>query len=217
MNDKKKIITALVSLLVIAGTWSWIYFGHIKSPKTVERLHREVGRVLANETAKLLNGKGEIVVVTIDSPRSPELKFQLETFEQTLATNGSIKINKTDFLETKDQPKYRTGGGLSANRFLRIMKKAEAGKAAAVVSLVGAPHLSDDEMAQLSDQRPKFIAESMTTDKLQPLLEKDILQLAIVGRFEFPAPVRKPKTPQQWFENRYQIVTGKAAQLPADQ
>jgi hypothetical protein len=209
----KKNITVIIAVLVIAASLGWIYWTQFRTPKAGDALHREIGRVMANETAKLLGGKGKIVIVVIDTPRAPEMKLQLEAFKQTLATNGTVKIKKEDVLDTKDQPKYRTGGGLSASRFLRIMKKAGDAGEDAVVSFVGSPHLSSEEIAQLSDKRPRFIAESMTTEKMQKLFDKDILQLAVVGRFEFPAPVRKPKTPHEWFENRYQIVTAQNAKF----
>jgi len=79
--------------------------------------------------------------------------------------------------------------------------------AAALVSFVGAPELKDDEVVQLQ-ARPKFIAESRSVGKLGNLFSKRLLQVAIVSRYQFPAPVEgTPATSRQWFDKRFQVVT----------
>ena len=206
----KKSLIVILSLLAIGASIFWIY-KHYTAPDPSQVLHREMGRVMAEETSRLLNNKGDIEIIVIDTPRAPELKIQLRSFEENLAKLGEVKIGKKEVLDTKDQPKYRTGGGLSGSRFLRIMKKGE--RFDAIVSFVGAPHLSEEEIAQVSAKRPKFIAESLSTEKLQPLLEARLVDLVIVGRFQFPAPVRTPKTPREWFEQRFQILRPEHAQL----
>jgi len=76
-----------------------------------------------------------------------------------------------------------------------------------MASFVGAPELKDDEIGQLQ-ARPKFIAESRTVEKLGNLFAKQLLQVAIVSRFRFPAPVEgNPGTPRQWFDKRFQVLT----------
>lgn len=92
-------------------------------------------------------------------------------------------------LDTKDQPKYRTGGGLSSGRFVRTMQKKQ--RLDAIVSFVCAPNLSESEYEELSKIKlPKFITESMATEKLPKLFEKKVLQVAIVPRYEFPSPIQ---------------------------
>ncbi len=107
-------------------------------------------------------------------------------------------------LDPGDNPKYRPGSGLSAKRFLKIVRK-NAG-ADAIVSFVGAPELSDEELAQMKSV-PKFIAEAHSPEKFTNLLEKKILLAAIVPRYEFPAPgPKKPATGRQWFDHYFQIL-----------
>ena len=81
----------------------------------------------------------------------------------------------------------------------------------AIVSFVGAPELSDQDLAQLKTS-PKLIAEAHSPERLINLLDKKILVSAIVPRFEFPAPgPRKPETSRQWFDHYFQIVTSESA------
>jgi hypothetical protein len=75
--------------------------------------------------------------------------------------------------------------------------------------------MSDDEVAGLT-QHPKFIAETKTPDHLPKLFEKNLMQVAVAPGFVFPAPgPQKPKTPQEWFDKRYQIVTADSIQEPS--
>jgi len=117
-------------------------------------------------------------------------------------------------MDIKDEPKYHAGGGLSSRKFVRAVKNHS--HADAIISFIGAPKLSEDEIAEIAT-RPKFIAESSSTEHLPDLFAKQILQIAVVSRFVFPAPgPHKPKTPQEWFDKRYQIVTASAvASIPA--
>ena len=201
----KKVALATGSILVIAGSSLWIYIHHFAAPKINVPLHQAVGRVMAEETAKLVDNKGKIVVIAIETARDAELKVQLDEFEKTLKKLSGITVAKTYMLETDNRAKYGTGSGLSARRFIRIVNKNTA--ADALVSFVGAPELKDDEIGQLQ-ARPKFIAESRSAEKLTKLFAKQLLQVAIVSRFQFPAPVEgNPGTLRQWFDKRFQVVT----------
>ncbi len=212
-SKTKKQLTVAASLLAIGASMFWMYQQYTE-PNPSDFLHQEIGKVMAEETSRLLNHKGRIEVVAIDTPRAPELKIQLKSFEENLQKLGSVKIAKTEILDTKGQPKYRTGGGLSASRFLRILKKGE--RYDAIVSFVGAPNLSDEECAQVGEKRPKFIAESLSVDNLGKLFQTNILDIAIVGRFQFPSPVIKPKTPRDSFNKRFQILNSANAKALAE-
>ena len=97
------------------------------------------------------------------------------------------------------------------------MVKKKGADVDAIVSFVGAPNLSDADFTELEKTKlPKFVAECGSAAKLKKLFDKKVLQVAIVSRYQFPAPNRQdPKTAREWFEKRYQIVTGEsAATLP---
>lgn len=208
MSPKKRdglLATALV--LVIAASSGWIYYRLFKAPQHNVALHQRVGEIMAEQTAKAVGPKGQLVLLSIPAGGEPELKTQLEAFRRTLKKLGEYEIKEHD-LDPKDQPKYGLGSGLSGRRFVRAVKNNP--KADAIVSFVGAPRLSDDELAELT-QAPRFIAESRSPDHLPKLFEKHLIAVAIVSRYVFPAPgPRKPKTPQEWFDKRYQIVAADA-------
>ena len=199
----KSTLLAVGSLLTIVGAGLWIYFRDIKAPTHNVALHQRIGEIIAEQTVKVAGAKGRLVIITIPTGSEPELKTQLDAFYRKLKSLGQYEVKEHE-LDTKDQPKYGLGAGLSGRRFLRTVKNNP--KADAIVSFVGAPKLSDDEIAELQHP-PKFIAETKTPDHLPKLFEKQIIQMAIASRFVFPAPgPARPKTPQDWFDKRYQII-----------
>jgi hypothetical protein len=201
----KGLIVGVVCLLVIAGSAVWIYLTQLAAPKFNAALHRAVGQVMAEETSRLLGHRGRLVLIALETAKAPELKVQLEAFEATLKRLGNVKVEKTYRLETEGKAKYDVGSGLSGRRFVRIVNKSL--EADALVSFVGAPSLSDEELQEIP-KRPRFIAESRSAGKLAALFDRKAIDLAIVSRFTFPAPVKgKPRTEREWFDKYFQIVT----------
>ncbi len=203
----KNILLVSCCLLAISGSGLLLYRQY-KAPPYNAALHERIGEVLAEQTAKALGAKGRILLITMPTGNEPELATQLAAFHQKLKTLGAFEV-KEHTLDTKDQPKYGLGKGLSGRRFVRTVKNHTTTDA--IVSFVGAPELSDEEIAELK-QHPKFIAESRSPDHLPKLFERQLIQVAVVSRFTFPAPgPLRPASPQEWFDKRYQILTGESA------
>jgi len=201
--NRKNTLLALGSVLAIACSATWIYYREFKAPKHNVRLHQRIGEVMAEQTARVLGPKGKVLLLIIPTGSAPELETQLQAFHRTLAKLGNYDLKEHEF-DTRDQAKYGVGSGLSGRRFLRAIKNNPA--VDALVSFVGAPKLSDEELAQLT-RMPKFIAETRSAEDLPKLFEKQIIQVAIVSRFVFPAPgPQKPRTPQELFDKRYQVI-----------
>ena len=208
----KQKLLVVASLAAILASGLWIYHYEFRAPDTNAPLHEAVGQALADETARVVGHHGNIVIVTMDTRNSPELKLQLSAFEKDLKTIGGVTTKDKVVLDPGENPKFRPGSGLSAKRFLKICRKHPG--ADAIVSFVGAPELSAQDIAQLKGS-PRLVAETHSPEKLVTLLDKKILVSAIVPRFEFPAPgPRKPETSRQWFNHYFQILTPESA-LPA--
>src|SRR6266536_3286587 len=205
MNPQaKNRIIATAAILAIVASCVWIYFTQFKATKYNVGLHRRIGQVLAEQASKAIGAKGHIVSIAIDPKEWPELKIQLDAFKTALKKMGEYEIREYD-LDTKDQPKYGLGSGLSGRRYVRTVKKNES--ADLFVSFVGAPKLSTEEVAELG-KKPKLIVESRSGDNLYGLVQDGLIVAAVVSRFQFPAPSpEKPHTPDQWFVKRYQILT----------
>jgi hypothetical protein len=200
----KNRIIATAAILTILASCVWIYFTQFKATQYNVGLHRRIGQVLAEQAFKALGSKGRIVSIAIDTKEWPELKIQLEAFKAALNKFGQFEIREYE-LDTKDQPKYGLGSGLSGRRYVRTVKKND--KADLFVSFVGAPKLTSEEVAELGN-KPKLIVESRSGDNLYGLFQDKLVIAAVVSRFQFPAPApEKPHTPEEWFVKRYQVLT----------
>jgi len=166
--------------------------------------------VLAEQTAQLIGNKGKIVTIAIETKEWPELKTQVESFNKKLATLGKFEVRDHE-MDTKDQPKYGVGTGLSGRRYIRTVKKNE--NADVFVSFIGAPKLDEAERTELeTGKKPKLIAESRGTDYLPNLFKHELIQVAVVSLYHNPTPApEKPQSPAEWFVSRYQIVTPQTA------
>jgi hypothetical protein len=207
--QQRKPIIAGAAIAVILGSCAWIYFTQIKTAHHNVGLHRRIGEVLAEESAKALGRQGRIVSIAIDTKDWPELQTQVAAFKAKLKLLGNYEVREYE-MDTKDQPKYGVGSGLSGRRYVRTVKKNL--KADLFVSFVGAPKLSPEEIAELGN-KPKLVAESRSGDNLPGLFENKMIVAAVVSRFQFPAPgPEKPRTPEEWFVKRYQVLTADTVQ-----
>ena len=208
MNKKlgaiSQTLLAALSVAVIITCVIWIYLTQFATTVHNPKLHAAVGQVLAEETVRLLPRNATIVVVTMRANEAPEIKVQLEAFEKQLKLSSAIAIKDVIVLDPGDNPKFRPGAGLSAKRLLKIARKTK--DIDAIISFVGAPEMTDAEISELQSF-PKFFAETHSPEKLKNLFDKNILQLAVVPRFEFPAPgPQKPETGRQWFDRYFQVI-----------
>jgi hypothetical protein len=209
MNDnsvsaKQKLIV-VGAVLAIIGSAIWIYQTEFAQPVFNAELHRAVGQIMAEETSRILGHNAKLVIVAMETRHAPELKLQIDSFEKHLKLLGGITVKNRLMLDPGDNPKFRPGSGLSEKRFLKLARKNSG--VDAIVSFVGMPEVSDAGLANLKSI-PKVIAETHSPERLINLLNKKILNVAIVPRFEFPAPgPRTPETSQQWFDHYFQIVT----------
>jgi len=202
-TNSKTLLALAFALLTIGGSAAWIYWYEYQAPQHDVELHRRIGEVMAEQTARVAGKKGKIVLIAIPTRGEPELKTQLEAFRTKLRSSGDYYIRDYE-MDTKGQDKYGVGMGLSGRRYVRTANKNL--DAAAVVSFIGAPDLKDEDIAELQ-KVPKFVAQARSVDNLPKLFEKQLISVAVASRFNFPAPGPiKPRNAQDRFDKRYQIV-----------
>jgi hypothetical protein len=203
-GETRQKLIGIAAIAIILAAAVWIYRWETAPSDLNVPLHQSIGNVLAEETFRQAGHGGKIVVVTMDTRRAPELKVQMEAFYKHLKVLGGCTIADKIVLDPGENPKYRPGSGLSAKRFLKIARKHPG--VDGIVSFVGAPELSDEEMKQMKSV-PKFIAETHSPERLVGLFDKKLLLSAIVPRYDFPAPgPRQPQTSRQWFDHYFQVV-----------
>jgi hypothetical protein len=196
-------VGAILATVVAVG-WTW---RTLNAPPAINlALHRGVGQRLAQEIAQSVGPKGSLVVVTLPRGTSAVVDAQLDAFQTRLGQWPGWRVARTDEVDTSKGDKYGPGTGMSARRWQRLAEKhAEVD---AIVSFIGAP---DPKELKASTGKatvgPGLYAVSRSPKELAPLLETGVLRRAVVPRFTFPAPgPETPTTPEEWFENRYQVV-----------
>lgn len=206
-HELKRLLAAMAAVAVIALSIIWIV--RYQKGQSIATLapHQGLGRVMAEQTAKLLEKKEKkrILVIRLASSE-PSVRAQWDAFTGELKRLGDIEISEVVELDPGENPKYRPGDGLSARRFARLVDKYE--DVEGMVSFVGVPDPTDEEMQKLEDKPPRFIAFTRDLEKLPRLFKDRTLRVAIVPRYDFPAPgPESPSTPAEWFDKYFQIVT----------
>lgn len=208
MNPKKiGIAIGCITVIIAASIWTWRT--HFAAPKFNVPLHVGLGQAMGEQTALAVTNNGKLVIVTLAPNAFPELAVQLREFKKVISRHRGMTIKEIYELDTDGKPKFGFGSGLSGRRYVRIVNKNMS--AAAIVSFVGAPELSDKELGEMK-KTPILIAECRSAEKLKQLFDSKAIHTAVVGRFEYPTPIKgTPRNPIEWVLQRFQIVTAESA------
>jgi hypothetical protein len=169
--------------------------------------------VAAEEAANLAGTKKQVALITYDSswgaPSSAEeaLQHALKKRGLTVVTAKSANLGN---------PMLSGAIGLKGADFLEALQKSTG--SGVVVSLVGAPRFTPDDISRLPAEHPPVlvIATAMLGEKmgvrgdplqLATLLESQVIQLAIIDGTE-PAPDKsgKPDPTRELFAEHYHIL-----------
>ncbi|MGD0651234.1 MAG: hypothetical protein ABSA97_08865 [Verrucomicrobiia bacterium] len=207
---RTKLILFSIVGIVGGAIWLFVYLRGVNRPSTASVApFAALGEVTAQETAKLLDNKGRIVVVTRDTGQypAPELEEQLKAFQQTVKQHPDLTLAATEKVQLDTDI---TDAGLSPDFYLNLLQKYP--DAAAIVSFVGPPALSPQQIRTLPQKIPKFIAVSLATVPLKRLFRSDLIHVAIVNRTK-PAQQsgKKPASAREQFDQYFQVVTAENA------
>lgn len=200
----KSKVSAVISLVVIAVAGIQIWRFARDNGQVNAQLHRAVGERLAAETIRVTSGRGRIVVAKLDHGQSPVIDCQFATFRKALRASSQFEIIDIDTPDPEKKSKYGPGTGMSARRFARLVEKHA--NADLIVSFIGAP--DPKELKLSAGKSPRLVAVCRSPKELKALFERQILVVALVPRFHFPAPgPEKPRTSDEWFDRQFEVVT----------
>lgn len=205
------------SSAVIVASSVWICVMLLATPKVDIKARVILGRGTAEETAKLLDNKGEIVVVAwaSDLHRYTMVgqEAELQEFKKALDEKGQVKLAGTERVSVDeiDRSTMRLTGVFS-----RVLQKYP--RVDAVVSFIGVPDLERSEMRELSRTLPKFVVVTDLLTGLDKFFQDKLITVAIVPRLNrVEMSVREPETPRELFDYSYQVVTaGTVSSLSKD-
>jgi hypothetical protein len=169
--------------------------------------HYAIGKVMAEEAAKLATGGGRVTIIGRDDAAfaNPYAAAELQALLSALRS-ANCSIASTNLLKLDPLRLARVPAGDYAQMTRRLGDKD------VVVCLLGAPDLNAELLKATGTAQPKLVALCTGTFPrqiaLKPLFDKQILQAAIVSKEELSAAAAGGGHGDA-FDKLYAVVTAK--------
>jgi len=206
-EEVKRPLLVLISILVISISLVSIYLT-LRTPTAQINLKpfEGLGEAAAQETAKLLGGQGEVVVLALSSENLvPALETPIASFRKAIKASSRIRIRETETIKVELEGMFNPISPFGSELFFQLLNKHI--HADAIVSFVEIPAFQDADWEKFPKRRPKIILVSSFSPHLKQLIEQDIVQLAITTRYQQSPETKEPQTNQEWFDRHYMVVT----------
>jgi len=206
----------LVASLAVGAVAVSLYFAFAgRSPRIDLNPYEALGAVTAEETAKLLNNKGQVLVLARDTgpDKNPSVEAELKAFRQTLKKHAGLS-QVTEKILAPPMLMMATGGGVPPEQLFKAL--ATHANVSALVLFGGLPPLAEPELETLRKSGVKIVVVSSFHPGYRRLLQQQVVHRAIVPRPDAPpAGAQPPRTLRERFDQDYLIVTpADAARLP---
>jgi len=203
---------SIVAAIVFAVSLLVLYLSlHGLGPRIDAAPHVALGEVLAREALKLCGQGGRIFAIARDTSaqKNPYSDAQWRSFQRSLKKSGA-SIAGTTFFRLNPIRLVTVPPG----DFLTVIRKAS--EKDVIVSFLGPPVLSDDQVSKLPDQRPKILAVcSGGTPRqvdLRRIFEQDLLTAAVLSRSD--ASRSAVKGEGAFLQNFALVTKANMAELP---
>ena len=166
-----------------------------------------LGAITAEETAKLLANKGQVLVIVRDTgpDKNPSVEAELHAFQQTLKKHGGTSMI-TEKIQVTPMMMMSTGGCVPPEQLLKVCR--EHPNLAAVVLFFGFPELAEAELSALKQTGIRIVVVSSLRPGYQRLLEMQAIHLAVVPRpSALPTVPKLPGTLRERFDQEYIVMT----------
>ena len=209
---KKKFI-AIIAGLVTLGAWASIYLSVWGLPPRLDaRPHEALGGVVAEEALKLRAPGGKIVLICRDTTRfkSPAGVAEIRSFQSALKAAGAgiatTNLIRLDPLRLSSVP---------PGDFFQLLQRLTDSDV--VVSFLGPPVLTPDQLAKLGEKKPKVLAVCTGSTpgraNLKRLFDDKVLHAAVVSRRSVGAGPPTPDTVRNWFDHLFTLITPTSSEL----
>ncbi len=202
-----------VGAVILIGVAAALIYKQLRGPRLfMQERYIFIGQKVADETARLLNNSGRIVVIGFDYKGQPDqVVTETDAFLKAIKKRGIAVAG----VELQDPVALAQGQKfLPGDIYLSLVKKYPS--VDAFVSFVGPPQLSRNQVAELGSKMPKCVAVSLFSFAGKRLFRDGVIQVAMLPRFEPLGPnVPPPKSDAEWFDQNFQIVhVEEASRLP---
>ena len=205
---------AVVAILAVGAVVSLYFAFTDRSPKINLDSYGVLGAVTAEETAKLLGDKGQVLVMVRDTgaDKNPSVEAQLKAFHQTLKKHAGLSV-VTEKIQVTPMLMMSTGGGVPPDQLLRACRTRP--NLAGIVLFFGFPEFAGGEIEALKRSGIKIIVVSAFRPGYGRRLQRQVIQLAIVPRPDAPPPASPGTgTLRERFDQEYVLMTPAGAAGP---
>jgi hypothetical protein len=202
--------------LAVAAAAGSLYFAFGRGSSKINLgPYDALGAITAEETAKLLGEKGQVLVVVRDTGvnKNPSVEAELKSFQQALTRHSGLtavieRITVTPMLMMS------TGGGVPPDQLFKALEYHS--NLAGLVLFFGFPQLPDAELDRLKKFGIKTVVVSAPCPGYRRAFERQAIQLVIAPRPDAPPPdAPAPRTLRERFDQEFWIITSaEAAALP---
>ena len=208
----KEIVIATIAVGAAAVSLYFTFAG--RAQKIDAGPYEALGAVTAEETAKFLGNKGQVLVMVADTGafKNPSVEAELSAFLQALKREREMSVI-TEKIPATPMQMMATGGGVTTDQLLKAVESHPS--LAGLVLFLGFPQLSDSELATMKKSGVKTVVVSSLRPGYERLMAEQVLRVAIVPRLEPPpANAPTPRTVRERFDQDFSIITAAvAAQL----
>lgn len=173
-----------------------------KETKTDSDRFTVLGKVMAGKTRELCKDKGRVVLVISENDRGNSTPFDLACEAFRNALGDTVQVVGTETVKT---PKILMRGedALTPERFSELLQKNPG--ADFLVSFIGVPLLTPQQIAQLSFPRPQVVEVVVLTPPTKAMLTGNVVCLAALFKVGSQPPTGG--STQELFDAQYQVVT----------
>jgi len=174
---------SIVATLVILVSWGVIFMAVRPFPPQFDLSpHKALGEILGAEAQKLCEPGSRIIVIVRDTQeefKAPASEAQFTGFQQALKKVGA-KITTAHRFKIDPLRVVGVAGG----DFLEVLRRCADNDV--VVSFLGPPTLSEDQLVKLGNKRPKILAVCSGAMPqivdLRKLFDQKLLNVAVISR-----------------------------------
>jgi len=210
MNKRTKDIVIAVVAIGVAVVSLYFAFGR-RSQKINLDAYDVLGAVTAEETARLIGNKGQVLLMIPDTGanKNPSVEAEVKTFQQTLKKEKGINVI-VEKIPVTPMLMMATGGGVPPEQFFKVLEKH--GNVSGLVLFFSFPDLTDTQVESLKKYGAKTVVVSSFRQGYKRFLEQGGLHLVIAPRLDTPpATAQTPRTIRERFDQDFSIITPEEA------
>lgn len=204
--NRKTIIQSLV--FVFLATWAgWNFLRNPDAGRMDLTPYESAGAVAAEETSKLVRGRGEVVLVIPDAGTTadPVMESQVGAFRKALGAAGKARIRAVPTVKIDGFTAMRTGGAMPVERLVELLKMYRG--VDAMVFFVGLPPCGPDVLGKAVIGNTRIVVLTAPFPWYGDLVRQGLVDVGIVSRSTASSESGdQPGTSRAVFDREYEVL-----------